>query len=147
MQAYGLGRATQDLDFVTEAAAAAELVSWLESTGYETLHRSAAFSNHLHADRGLGRVDFIYVDSDTAETLFTAARRVEWGERTVLVPSPIHMIAMKVHAMKNDPSRTLREMSDVQHLLLLTDVDRDAARGYFEKAGLRERFDEILRFL
>jgi hypothetical protein len=147
MQAYGLARATQDLDFVTESAAADELVSRLEAAGYETLYRSEGFSNHVHADPSLGRVDFIYLEPGTAELLFAAARPVPWGGLRVLVPSPLHMIAMKVHAMKNDPSRSLREMADVQHLLLLEGVDRATARRYFEDAGLAERFNEIARFL
>ena len=147
MQTYGLARATQDLDLVTEAHAAAALVPWLESEGFETLHASPAFSNHLHSDRALGRIDFIYVDRETADILFGGACRIEWGQRAVVVLSPIHMIAMKVHAMKNDPSRTLREMADVQHLLSLPDVDREAARRYFAKSGLEDRFDDILRFL
>jgi hypothetical protein len=101
----------------------------------------------VHADRDLGRIDFVYVDADTADLLFAAARPTPWGQGTLVVPSPVHMIALKVHAMKNDPTRTLREMADIQHLLLLADVDREEARGYFQKAGLLERFDEILRFL
>jgi hypothetical protein len=147
MQTYGLARTTQDLDFVAESAGASELVPWLESVGYETLYRSAAFSNHLHADAALGRIDFIYVDPTTASALFPATRLVEWNQRSLRVPSPIHMVAMKVHAMKNDPSRTLREMADIQYLLQLPDADRPAARRYFERAGLLERFNEIAGFL
>jgi hypothetical protein len=54
---------------------------------------------------------------------------------------------MKVHAMKNDPLRTLRDLADVQHLLALPGVDRDRVRHYFEAAGLRDRYDELLRLL
>ena len=145
MQAYGLSRATQDVDLVLEAAARDAVVAFMESLGYETLHVSAGFSNHLHADRGWGRVDFAYVDAPTAERLWATARQLADGHgRTLTVPSPEHLIAMKVHAAKNDPARTLREMADIEHLLRQPGVDPQAARGYFEAAGLLRWYDELL---
>jgi hypothetical protein len=52
---------------------------------------------------------------------------------------------MKVHAMKNDPSRTLREMADIQFLLSLPGIDEAEVRAYFEQSGLLERYLEIKR--
>ena len=48
---------------------------------------------------------------------------------------------MKVHAMKNDPGRTLQEMADIRFLLQLDGVDEREIREYFEKIGLREKLD------
>lgn len=58
MHAYGVPRATIDLDFVVPVGAQDGLIRHLENHGYETLHRSPAYSNHLHRDAALGRVDF-----------------------------------------------------------------------------------------
>ena len=44
LHAYGISRATQDLDLVTEADAQDSQVSFLESLGYETLYRSPGSS-------------------------------------------------------------------------------------------------------
>ena len=52
---------------------------------------------------------------------------------------------MKVHAMKHDPARTLQELADIRLLLGLPGVDEDEVRGYFERAGLRDRFDALKR--
>ena len=52
---------------------------------------------------------------------------------------------MKVHAMKNDPSRSLREMADIQFLLGLPGIDEAEVRSYFEQSGLLERYLEIKR--
>jgi len=49
------------------------------------------------------------------------------------------------HAMKNDPSRTLQKMADIQFLLSLPDVDEEEVRSYFERSGLLERYLEIKR--
>jgi hypothetical protein len=67
------------------------------------------------------------------------------GGQIVPVPRPEHVAAMKIHAMKHDPSRTLQEMADIQFLLRLPDVDEEAIRAYFERSGLLERYLEIKR--
>jgi hypothetical protein len=146
LHGYGLTRATNDLDFVVEARAQPELLGFLDSLGYERLHVSAGYSNHLHALPEMGRIDVVYVDEATARVLFGHARRVEvLPGVSSLVPSPEHLAAMKVLAMKNDPSRTFREMADIQHLLEMPGIDENQIRAHFERHGLRERFDEIKR--
>ena len=58
-----------------------------------------------------------------------------------------HLAAMKIHAMKNDPSRAFQEMADIQFLMTLPGVDRDEIRAYFDKSGQLERFHELERSL
>jgi hypothetical protein len=146
LHAYGFTRATADLDFVAERGARAAIVPFLQSLGYETLHASEGFSNHVHPLATLGRVDFVYVDEQTATRLFERAARVElFPGRFVLVPRPEHLAAMKVLAMKNDPSRTFRELADIQQLLTLPGIDVDVVRRAFEQHGLTERFHELQR--
>ena len=148
LHAYGLSRATLDLDLATEEAAQPQLVAFLESLGYETLHRSPGYSNHLHPQPDLGRVDFVYVSGETSRLLFGDGGTVlRLGGRNVPVPRPEHLAAMKIHAMKNDPSRTLQEMADIQFLLRLPEIDYEEVRGYFERSGLLDRYLEIKRFL
>jgi hypothetical protein len=148
MHGHGLTRATVDLDLVTEAGVQGDLVEFLESRGYETLYRSAGYSNHLHPDRELGRLDLVYLDPETARRLFEGcAPRLRLGDRDALVPRAEHLAAMKVQAMKNDPSRELQDMADVQALVRLPGVDQAEVRGYFERAGLLDRYDAIKRSL
>lgn len=146
LHAYGLSRGTFDLDVVTQAEARAPLVTFLESLGYETLHVSTGYSNHLHALAALGRIDVVYVGGETSDRLFRDVRLIPGpGGRPIPVPRPEHLAAMKVQAMKNDPRRTLKEMDDIRFLLGLPGVDEEEVRGYFERAGLRDRYDELKR--
>ena len=146
LHAYGLSRATSDLDFVTEARVRDRLVAHLESLGYETLYSSLGYSNHLHASTEMGRVDLIYVDGETARHLFgSQGASLRLGGRDLSVPRAEHLAAMKVHAMKNDPGRALQEMADIRFLLQLDGVDENEIRDYFEEAGLKDKFDEIKR--
>ncbi len=145
LHAYGLTRATSDMDFVTQTEAQPTLIPFLVSEGYENLYVSAGYSNHLHPDPLLGRVDFVYVAGETGRRLFEGCREFPLQNRMIRVPRPEHLAAMKVQAMKNDPSRSLQEMADILFLLGLPGIDEEEVRAYFERAGLKEKYDEIKR--
>jgi hypothetical protein len=84
LHAYGLTRATLALDLATERGVQGRVVEFLEPLGYETLHRSAGYSNHAHPLADLGRVDLIYVDGDTARLLLApGGRMLTLGDRRV----------------------------------------------------------------
>jgi hypothetical protein len=144
LAAYGLPRTTVDLDLVVEASAQDDLVRFLESLGYETLHRSSGYSNHRHPNSAWGSVDFVYVGAETSQELFSEVRRRK-GLRglSMPLPKPEHLAALKVLAMKNDPSRTLQDMADIRFLVNLPGVDWHEIRGYFDRHGMKDRFDEL----
>ena len=144
---YGLSRATQDLDFAVPRQVQGELISYLESLGYETLYRSEGYSNHVHPLGPMGRIDCVYLDERTATEMFRSTTDQKAAGTKVRVPKPEHLAAMKILAMKNDPRRTLREMADLQHILTLPGIDTNEIRGYFERYGLEKRYDELQTFL
>lgn len=144
LQAYGVPRLTVDLDVLTTVDCQDRLVRALEADGYTTLHRSSGYSNHAHRDPKKGRIDVVYVDAATAAKLFEAARHFElFPGIEVAVPSPEHLIAMKVLAMKNDPQRRLQDMADIQRILRATRIDPEGVREYFATHRLLELYDEI----
>lgn len=148
LAAYGHSRSTLDIDLVVEHEHQGEVIDFMEGRGFETLHRSAGYSNHRHVDPVLGRVDFVYVDGGTAAKLFGATSNYQSPDGLdIPVPRPEHLIAMKVLAMKNDPERTYQEMADIQFLMARPEVDRQEIRRYFDRHGLLERFDELDRLL
>jgi hypothetical protein len=144
LAAYGLPRTTVDLDLVVESAAQEDLIEFLESRGYETLNRLRGYSNHRHSDPLWGNIDFVYVGHETSRDLFSACRIAEGPRgRQIRLPKPEHLAALKVVAMKNDPGRAFQDMADIRFLLSLPGVDRHEIRDYFDRQGLRERFDDI----
>jgi hypothetical protein len=145
LQAYGYVRATQDIDFVVRCEEQERVVRFLESLGYETLHRSEGFSNHLHPLASLGRIDLVCVAGETACAIFSGSRQIPIFESLcVPVVRPEHLVALKIFAMKNDPARSFREMADIQQLLKITEIDIDEIKGYFEKYGQLEKFSELI---
>ena len=148
LHAWGHSRATFDLDLVTVSAAQAGLVGLLQALGYETLHVSRGYSSHQHAEADWGGIDVVYVDAETAGLLFPVCpRRLVLGGREAPVPRAEHLAAMKVQAMRNDPSRILPDLADVQYLLRVAGTDRAEVKGYFEKAGLLHWYDRLIETL
>ncbi|MEM7052405.1 MAG: nucleotidyl transferase AbiEii/AbiGii toxin family protein [Acidobacteriota bacterium] len=140
----GIPRSTLDTDFVVDATAQESLVKFLESRGYETLHRSAGYSNHLHHEPRLGRVDFVYVAGETADAIFGSCQQVTGPTGFSLpIPKPEHLIAMKLHAVSNDTTRRHQDLADIQSLLSLPGVDRQEVRSAFEKRGLGKELDAL----
>ncbi len=147
LHAYGFSRATADLDLVVEEKARLSLVQHLESVGYESLHVSEGFSNHVHPLASLGRIDFVYIDKSTAEILFRNTLCLWVSGRIAPVPRAEYLAAMKILAMKNDSSRTFKEMADIQFILTLPGIDEQEIQNYFRKHGLENRYYEIKQCL
>jgi hypothetical protein len=144
LKAYGYMRATQDVDFLLRSAYQHKIIAYLESLGYETIYRSAGYSNHVHPLANLGRIDFIYVEGETADIILSEAKLLLLlDDLSVPVVRPEHLIALKVFAMKNDPERSMREIADLQYLLKLPGLDSEEIRGYFEKYGQMEKYFEL----
>jgi hypothetical protein len=144
LAAHGAGRLTHDLDIVTEHRVQPDLVGHLESLGYETLHLSRGYSNHAHEDPAMGRIDVVYVEGPTAQSLFAEAQEIEiFAGVEARVVRPEHLVAMKVLAAKNAPHRRLQEMADVVALLRATGLDPEAVRQYFERHDMLDAWEEI----
>lgn len=144
LAAHGAGRLTNDLDIVAPRSLQEEIISFLEQAGYRTLHRSEGYSNHLHGQAAFGRVDVVYVDARTGGELFAAARTLELlPGLSARVPRVEHLVAMKVLAAKNDPSRALQELADIVSLLRASGTAAGVVRGYFERHGMLEDWRRV----
>jgi len=146
LKAYGYLRATEDVDFLVRGVHQSRIIAYLESLGYETIYRSTGYSNHVHPLANLGRIDFIYVEGETADIILSEARPLLVLDGiSVPVVRTEYLIALKVFAMKNDPERSLREMADLQYLLKMPGLDLEEIRGYFEKYGQMEKYYELTK--
>ncbi|MCU0305475.1 MAG: hypothetical protein MUC56_15585 [Thermoanaerobaculales bacterium] len=142
--ARGFSRTTFDVDIVAPASAQAALIEFLEAAGYRTEHRSAGYSNHVHADRDLGRVDVVYVGGETAERIFAGVEmRPGAGGVDMPVPRAEHLAAMKLFGIKNEPTQALQDLEDVRRILELPRVDREEIRGYFNRYGLEALLERL----
>jgi hypothetical protein len=143
--AYGAPRATFDVDLLAPRRTREDLVAFLEARHFTTLSAQTGFSNHQHPEPALGRVDVIYVSGTTADAVFAGcSRKAIVAGVEAPVPRPEHLLAMKAQAFAKDRTR-YSDLSDLQFLLSLPDLDLEEARGYFESAGLAEYFERLRR--
>lgn len=142
--AWGYQRTTHDIDFVVSGVSREKVTAFAESAGYETIHSSEGFSHHVHPIEDFGRVDALYVYGQTAEEMFASAtKRLAAGKVSVPVISAEHIAMMKAFAIKANPTRKRGDARDVQFLLSLPGINREAIRNYFARFGLLEFFDDI----
>ncbi len=141
LQALGHARLTFDIDFIVDRMNQEKIVTHMEEHGYETLRRSEGYSNHV--SRELGRVDFIYIEGSTADKIFRTTTEQTYRGYKLFVPRPEHLAAMKILAMKNDPSRKYQEMIDLAFIWSLSEVNRDEIRNYFVERGMLKEFNEL----
>jgi hypothetical protein len=147
MAVYGPGRTTLDVDIVVDGENQDGLIDFLESHGYKTLHRSTGYSNHLHSDPDLGRVDVVYVRGGTSRRVFSEMT-LRPGPQGAPIPVPRaeHIAAMKAFSIRNDPRRGARELADIRTLLDTPGVNRTEIREYFVRYGLEgllERLEDV----
>ncbi len=144
MNAYGHARTTLDFDIAAEEGLRKALLSHLAAEGFDILNDVEGFSNLLHADPALGRLDVLWLDGTTADRVFSRLRRLPGpGGRDVPVPAPEHLVAMKVRSIQSRPTRVFRDGADLEQLLRISDLDDNEARGFFERAGLIELYDRL----
>jgi hypothetical protein len=144
IHAWGRSRMTQDIDFAVAGSGQRRVIAFAESIGYQTLYVSPGYSNHEHPQEAFGRIDLLYLYGSTAERIFDGASRLTIaGAFGGPVPKPEHLIAMKVQAIKNAPRRVSIDVPDIEYLLTLPGIDREAVRDYFDAAGLLRIFDVL----
>lgn len=144
LAAWGSTRATADLDLIVDDARRDEVLARIAGEGFETLFGSEGFTNLLHPDPELGRLDLIWVEGETSRRLFAASvERPGPGGRSTLVPAPEHLVEMKLKAVRSRPTRILRDGEDLRVLLSLPGIDENAAREAFRRAGLSDLWDRL----
>lgn len=144
MNAYGHARTTFDFDVASEDRHRGEILRRVEGGGFRLLNDVPAFSNLLHDDRDLGRLDFLWMNDATADVVFRGARVLTVPDGPeVLVPAPEHLISMKVRGIQNQPTRVFRDAADLQHLLRIPGLDDNQVREAFAKSDLLDLLERL----
>jgi hypothetical protein len=128
-------------------------LSFFQEHGYSVFHRTANFVRlHFAADPTAGLpVDLMLADERTFHQIQTESRRSDIGNNlTVAIPSPLHLIAMKLHALRN-PQHLENgvDLQDVTHLIAAAKIDTsskeftDIAERYATGTVRRRLFREL----
>lgn len=112
--ALGIERTTLDVDILIKADDLADWSTRLKAQGYQLARETKAFAQFLPPDADGMRLDLMLVDSQTFDKLHLASIGVEFGRRLAQVPTPLHLIALKLHALKNPHRAALgKDFADI----------------------------------
>lgn len=117
LQAYGVVRQTMDVDCLITQKDRNKLDSALRCAGYQSAGETENFCRYRNESIYLMDVDVLFIDTDTMARLLENAREFLFQKQVFRVPCMSHLIALKLHGIKNDISRESRDVSDIIELL------------------------------
>jgi hypothetical protein len=112
-----LGSETVDVDCLIAEGALAGLSDVLAREGYAEIERTPNFVRYRHGSGHLMDVDVLLVDPDTFERMRKESVPGQVGTLAARVPSFRHLIALKLHAIRNNSKREPRDVADIVDLL------------------------------
>ncbi len=147
---YGYSRETGDLDFFISQADRASWMKLLKDFGYENHNDGGNFIQYDPPAQNAWPVDLMLVQEKTFAPILAASREADLFGIQTRVPSLEHLLALKLHALKNTRmSRFLKDFLDVEYLIRLNrlDIKSKNIRDLFEKYGTPDLYEKISRSL
>lgn len=149
INAVGERRQTGDVDLVVREADKDNWKQLLLNLDYEIFNESNAFLQSQSPDIHQWPVDIMLVDDQTFNGLKEEAKTVNLGgQYDVLIPSIEHLVAMKLHALKQgSPKGRLKDLVDIAALVREGGIETrgDRFRQLCEKYATMDIYEEIIR--
>lgn len=142
-------RMTFDIDFMITPVDFTRIEPDILQLGYSAYGRQDAFVQ-LKCDKpGFRDIDFLLCEPSTVEGLLKEGRAISIAGESFTIPSPVHLVAMKLHSMAGNEERETKDLPDVVQLMALHDMDprRDEIKTLFKKYNAMHLFDRIARAL
>jgi hypothetical protein len=148
VSAHGHARATFDVDFMVRSADRDGWIDRVTRRGLKLFRESGAFAQFTQqAGDGL---DLMFVDDPTFGKMWQASEVRSFGEVTARVPCLDHLLALKLHALRQNLShRTSKDADDVEVLLRRHEINLGEPHyeALFLKYGTRELYETFVRLL
>lgn len=147
--AHKFSRLTQDIDFLVSETDRERAIQALGKEAYQSFHSTPLFTRFKSNIPGMLVVDLLYVDSKTMLVISKEGKEIVIDGRTFVIPSLLHLIALKLHALKNSPR--LRESKDLLDIVGLVkenaiDIESDEFKKVCEKYGASSIHQRLLQF-
>lgn len=139
-------RMTFDIDFMITENDCKTIELDLIEAGYSLFNRQEAFVQFKTDKLGLRDLDFLIGDRHTVEMLIAEGKTISIVGETFAVPSPKHLIAMKLHSIAGNQKRELKDFPDVVQLMLANGINPldGAIRKMFEKNNQMDLYQRVV---
>lgn len=145
--AFGIIRATMDIDLLVRKEDIATLDRSLESHLYQLQYRSENVSQYRSDIRPLGSIDVLHAFRHHSLSMLKRVRKVSIfdDQYTINVLMPEDIIGLKVQSMVNNPEREILEQTDIELLLekFHREVNWHLLEEYFELFQCQDYLDTL----
>jgi hypothetical protein len=144
---YAEPRATLDVDLLVRKE---DRQPWLDLLAKEGFKLRRDGGNFLQLDPPYGvnwRLDLMLVNASTFAKILAGGKRVSCFGIDIVVPSPEHLIALKLHALAHGPEdRYEKDFSDIVGIARLTRLDPHSAvlKEIFDRYGNEEIYSKFI---
>lgn len=139
-------RTTFDVDLLVLESDVERWIAFLAGHGYAIFHRTANFVRlRFAADPAAALpIDLMLADQETFRKMQAGSQRCDLGNDLHLsIPSVLHVIALKLHALRN-PARLESgvDLQDVKHLIKTVGIDVSSSE--FQEIAQRYATEEVI---
>ncbi|HYR58351.1 MAG TPA: nucleotidyl transferase AbiEii/AbiGii toxin family protein [Chthoniobacteraceae bacterium] len=142
--AFGSDRMTLDCDCAVIAADEQLVAGALAPLGYWFKERFSTFARYTHLGGRRPVVDVMLLDPATFEKLRSESEEIVLSGVKLRAPKPLHIVALKLHALKQQPERVVKDWPDICFLLRASQWTREELNVIAERYGSSESL-EMLR--
>lgn len=147
---YGYARTTLDLDLLIPENQTAGWIKWAADNGYKLHQKTESFIQFRvsQAEPALFPLDLMVVSPETFDKLYQNRQSLAFGKSILPAPDPRHLIALKLHAMKNVARRNLgKDLPDIIQIMkhCHIEVDDPVLLGILDKYGTGEIKSQIFK--
>lgn len=143
---HGVVRQTQDVDFLMVEKDYDKVQPLFERVGCRQVIRNNLFARLENKKMLPMELDMVFVNQETFEGIIEEAETTEIGGRKFKVASLDHLLALKLHAMKQNLRR--RGFRDITDVLDLAEKNRIDIKGKkFEELCLKYAGKEVHRII
>lgn len=146
---YKVTRNTLDVDFLTTKDDFEKIKSALIEAGYAK-DFATDVTIRMSNKKEMLDVDFIIVDDATRSKILKDGKEVDVVGEMLIIPSVEHLIALKLHAIKNNPkNRMWKDLPDIIRLIKMNNIDlkSDKFKNICLKFGNSEIYKNISNFM
>ncbi len=117
LAAHGVARQTVDVDCLVAVESREALGAHLLQGGFRRLAENENFARYTHPSEFISDIDLLFVDTATFTKLEAGSLPLEKAGVTLRAPALPHLIALKLHAIRNTPAREAGDLGDIARLL------------------------------
>lgn len=144
----GYQRMTLDIDFMIMESDYEKLKPIICAAGYQEVVRTSVAAKLRAESSDLMDIDFMFVESNTFHGIQKESTLENFQDSRFLVPKPEHIIALKLHAIKQQAARELKDLNDIIELIRANklNVSSDSFKSLCSKFGTPELYKKILQY-